>query len=82
MAMSDCIKCWNTPCQCGWDFRTTNLKGLEIYISILQKVAEYRKNHPNAKYSSLINEVENKDDKEFMEHMNNYIKELEDATKK
>ena len=22
MAMSDCVKCWDTPCSCGWDYRT------------------------------------------------------------
>ena len=21
MAMSDCVKCWDTPCKCGWDYR-------------------------------------------------------------
>ena len=21
MAMSDCEKCWDTPCSCGWDYR-------------------------------------------------------------
>jgi CHASE3 domain sensor protein len=82
MAMSDCIKCWNTPCQCGWEFRNVSIKGLEQYLNILQQVVTYRKNHPNAKFSSLINEVETKDDKEFMDHMNNYLKGIEDASKK
>jgi hypothetical protein len=22
MAMSDCWKCWNTPCECGFDYET------------------------------------------------------------
>jgi len=21
MSLSDCIKCWDTPCTCGWDYR-------------------------------------------------------------
>lgn len=21
MSMSDCEKCWDTPCTCGWDYR-------------------------------------------------------------
>ncbi len=21
MSMSDCIKCWDTPCSCGYDYR-------------------------------------------------------------
>lgn len=26
MAMSDCEKCWNTPCSCGWDYRIWTLE--------------------------------------------------------
>jgi len=22
MSMSDCAKCWDTPCTCGWEYRT------------------------------------------------------------
>lgn len=22
MSTSDCSKCWNTPCDCGWEYRT------------------------------------------------------------
>ena len=25
MAMSDCIKCWNTPCTCGWEYRNLSI---------------------------------------------------------
>ena len=21
MSMSSCIKCWDNPCRCGWDYR-------------------------------------------------------------
>ena len=21
MSLSDCVKCWNTPCMCGYDYR-------------------------------------------------------------
>jgi hypothetical protein len=32
MAMSDCIKCWETPCCCGHEYKTYPLsKLLEIY---------------------------------------------------
>ena len=27
MSLSDCPKCWETPCVCGWEYR--NLSGAE-----------------------------------------------------
>ena len=82
MAMSDCIKCWNTPCQCGWEFRKYNIKGIEEYINVLKEVVKYKKKHPNAEYSGLTMEVETEDDNKFMDHMNNFLKGLENASKK
>jgi hypothetical protein len=38
MAMSDCIKCWDTPCVCGHDYRDWPIKKLEEHIAMLQGV--------------------------------------------
>lgn len=36
MAMSDCIKCWSTPCECGWDYRNLPLtKRVDLACVIL-----------------------------------------------
>jgi hypothetical protein len=32
MAMSDCEKCWNTPCECGWEFRNMTSEQLSDFI--------------------------------------------------
>lgn len=38
MAMSDCIKCWDTPCRCGHGYAHWSEKDLEDQIKMLQKV--------------------------------------------
>lgn len=38
MAMSDCIKCWDTPCRCGHDYSHWSEKDLEDQIKMLQRV--------------------------------------------
>jgi hypothetical protein len=38
MAMSDCIKCWDTPCRCGHDYKDWSEKALEDQIAMLQGV--------------------------------------------
>ena len=32
MSMSDCPKCWNTPCSCGYDYRNYT-KEKRIYLA-------------------------------------------------
>lgn len=37
MAMSDCEKCWNTPCTCGWDYKgLTNIAMADFIADILR----------------------------------------------
>ena len=33
--MSDCDKCWSTPCECGHDYRNWNTGRLQNLINIL-----------------------------------------------
>ena len=40
MSLSDCIKCWETPCTCGWDFRK---KPDENIKSLIEGIIKYRK---------------------------------------
>lgn len=38
MAMSDCIDCWSTPCECGTDYKHWSVKRLQEQILMLQRV--------------------------------------------
>ena len=38
MSLSDCEKCWDTPCMCGYGYRDWTEEGLREHISMLQKV--------------------------------------------
>ncbi|MCO6704776.1 hypothetical protein [Streptomyces sp. CHB9.2] len=64
MAMSDCIKCWETPCACGHDYKDWTEARLEAQIAMLQKVLDEKRkpkpepqddvidvqSHPNEKF--------------------------------
>ncbi len=38
MAMSDCAKCWETPCVCGHDYRGWTVDQLKRQIQMLKSV--------------------------------------------
>lgn len=56
MSMSDCEKCWDTPCNCGWDYRdyskdqaaelvaavVSNFSDVDV-VEVLRLAAEIRK---------------------------------------
>lgn len=42
MSLSDCIKCWDTPCRCGYAYRDWPVDQLETFISVLRRVAANR----------------------------------------
>lgn len=43
MAMSDCIKCWDTPCRCGHSYLDWSEKDLEDHIKMLQSVLDKKR---------------------------------------
>jgi len=43
MSMSDCPKCWETPCMCGYDYRGWSIERLEAQIKMLQEVLSTKK---------------------------------------
>ena len=35
MALSDCAKCWNTPCSCGWEYRFQSRGARMLLASVI-----------------------------------------------
>lgn len=44
--LSDCQRCWNTPCTCGWSYRHENLTWLKKLHKTIGQVIAYRTQHP------------------------------------
>lgn len=40
MSLSDCPKCWETPCVCGHDYEDRNIEWLQRQIKMLQSVLD------------------------------------------
>jgi len=77
MGLSDCSKCWETPCQCGWDYRNWTMKSLVRFRNMIEAIIQYKSNNPDACFSifGLRNQEQTQDDKALMEYVNNKIGE-------
>lgn len=54
MGMSDCPKCWDTPCTCGHDYRGWSLdKLLEFRDMIDEVIAEKRSEKPKSSKKTI-----------------------------
>lgn len=51
MALSDCEKCWDTPCTCGWDYRNWSKERLEIFIQGVLSM------HPKETQKEIIQKI-------------------------
>ena len=43
MSLSDCVKCWETPCVCGHDYKDWSEQRLEDHINMLKRVLDEQK---------------------------------------
>ncbi|KKK72388.1 hypothetical protein LCGC14_2904380 [marine sediment metagenome] len=69
MSLSDCAKCWDTPCTCGWEYRNYSLENLEKLIRRMDLIIEFKEQTPNAKFSECMGD-ETEDDRKFMKFIN------------
>ena len=73
MSLSDCIKCWDTPCSCGWDYRHNSRQSIEDKIEMFRLILKYKVDHPNAIFSEgWGNKPETEDDRALMEILNEF----------
>lgn len=42
MSLSDCEKCWDTPCECGYQYREWTTERLVLFIAVLQQIIATR----------------------------------------
>jgi hypothetical protein len=40
MSMTDCVKCWNTPCICGWGYKGWSIESLKSLRDILNSLIQ------------------------------------------
>ena len=58
MAMSDCEKCWNTPCTCGWDYIDWSRTALRKQILLLKAILFCRVAHMGDSKEEIFKQVQ------------------------
>lgn len=66
MSLSDCIHCWDTPCTCGWEYRTWSVQALEKQVNLFNKIIEFKKNNPSTKFGFHQSKYMTEDEEELM----------------
>jgi hypothetical protein len=70
MSLSDCIKCWNTPCTCGWEYRFYSFTVITKYIA---STLRYRTKEEAIKVLESAIEMIKERDENFEEWENNKL---------
>ena len=82
MSLSDCMKCWDTPCTCGWDYRNYTRQTLEDKIELFRLILKYKTDHPDAKFSQISFDAETEDDKALMKILNDFSRSCYERDRK
>jgi hypothetical protein len=54
MSLSDCPKCWDTLCSCGYEYRNWSIEDLKSQITMLQGVLAEKEEPPLSKEADEI----------------------------
>lgn len=46
MALSDCPKCWDSPCMCGYEYERWSEESILKLMRVLQRTLDSRKTKP------------------------------------
>ncbi len=74
MSLSDCIRCWSTPCECGWEYRNWPIEELEKHAQIFLRIIEFKKRATSLNFSTFLSEPETDADKRLMEYIRTWKK--------
>ena len=74
MSLSDCLKCWDTPCTCGWEYRNYPISALKKWVRMFETIIDFKQKNPDHKFSTRFSDPETEDDKKFVECMNDFFK--------
>jgi len=70
MSLSDCIKCWDTPCECGWEYRGATIDYLQKRADMFNAIIQFKVDNPKAKFSEgWGNKPETEGDKKLMQYL-------------
>ena len=60
MSISDCVKCWSTPCDCGWEYRKMSVDGM---IKFIGDILQYRSKEESKEIlNKAVEYIDGKDD--------------------
>jgi len=68
VAMSDCGKCYNTPCTCGWRYRNWSMENLHKLSMVITYVRNFKRMNPDAIFSTFDHNPMTEDDKKLLEY--------------
>jgi hypothetical protein len=70
MALSDCPKCWETPCVCGYDYRMYDMDRLIKMRDMFQKLIDDRQRENPTDLSKIIGKWPGEPDDGFEKFVN------------
>ena len=65
MSLSDCSKCWDTPCSCGYGYLKWTETAIHKHIDMLTKVKQFKSEN---KYDKMTPEM----DRIYLEFIKNW----------
>lgn len=75
MSLSDCLHCWSTPCECGWDYRNWSIEALEKHAQMFLRIIEFKKQSTSLNFSNALKRTETDADRRLMEYIGTWKKE-------
>lgn len=85
MSLSSCVKCWDNPCTCGWDYRNMSFDQLHNQIDTLTAIMNFkieREREFDPPIFSSFGQPDTEDDKIIMVYVEAYREQMKRIFKK